>query len=359
MALPAHGNQGNPASGSSTRRLLKGELLFAEGESSKAMYLLKSGMLRLFKKKGGNPIELDVVRSGQIIGELAFLDGEPRSASAEALTDCELMEVSLPMFQQVMVKLPDWLKILLKTIVGRLRTSSTRIRQLETVSTSIDYNEKDGKRSTHYIYLSVIEILKISTGVLLVASRNGKTAEGGLEVRTALVQRYCNQVMGVPVAKITTFLDTLAQLGLATVGAEGDSKFILKDIDFLEAFIAYLNEENLLEASKRHDLTPGGYLAMSLIAKNALTLAPDAEGIATANLATIRNPSGLEGGKEMFRLEDFEELVRLGYATAPNLKSRTEIFTSIEVDSFIKAHKFQRVVLVIQAVNEQKSKGTK
>src|SRR3954467_3009621 len=92
---PARPGSGPPiSSAAQSRKLKKGELLFAEGENSRAMYYLKTGMIRIFKKKGDSQIEIDTVRSGQIIGELAFLDGNPRSASGEALTDCELMEVS-------------------------------------------------------------------------------------------------------------------------------------------------------------------------------------------------------------------------------------------------------------------------
>ena len=133
-----------PAPGPQTRRLKKGELLFSEGENSRAMYFLKAGMIRLFKKKGDSNIEFDTVRSGQVLGELAFLDGNPRSASGEALTECELVEISGPTFQEVLARMPDWLKIMLKTVVGRLRTASTRIRQLEQASTAFDYSDKDG-----------------------------------------------------------------------------------------------------------------------------------------------------------------------------------------------------------------------
>ena len=56
--------------------LKKGELLFSEGEQSKAMYYLREGQIRVFKKKANSAIEIDTVRAGQIIGELAFLDGK-------------------------------------------------------------------------------------------------------------------------------------------------------------------------------------------------------------------------------------------------------------------------------------------
>ena len=340
-----------------SRRLKKGELLFAEGENSRAMYFLKTGMLRIFKKKGESHIEIDTIHSGQVVGELAFLDGNPRSASGEALTDCELVEVSGPAFQEVLTKMPDWLKILLKTVVGRLRTASTRIRQLESASLAVDYSEKDGKRSSHYVYLSPIDVLKIASGMLLVCSRHGASVPGGITIRVGLLQRYVNQIMGIPVAKITTFMDVLEQLDLVKTSSDGENQqSILQDIDFLEQLITYLNEENLLEPSKRHDLTIRGFLIMGLMAKHMDRYGTDqATGMKVLNIAEIKKLETTDGSKEPFRIEEFPELVKLGYATGLNIKSSEEMFTSVKAEFFLHAYRLQRVV--VQAVNEQKRKA--
>jgi CRP-like cAMP-binding protein len=341
------------------RRVKKGELLFAEGENSRAMYFLKNGMIRIFKKKGDSNIEIDTIHTGQIIGELAFLDGNPRSASGEALTDCELMEISGPTFQEVLMRAPDWLKILLKTVVGRLRTASTRIRQLETASTQYDYSDKDGKRSAHYVYLSINDVLKICTGVLLVATRNGTETGLGTDIRVGLLQRYANQIMGVPVAKITTFLDVLEQAGLTSMSEEASgTKIVLRDSQVLEQFISYLNEQNLLEPSKRHDLTPRGFMIMTLVAKHLQKFEKDAAtGNVNVNIAEIKRLEQTTGGKDPFRLEEFSELVKLGYASSPNVKSSSEVFTAVKADAFNSAFRQQRIVMAVNAVNEQKRKS--
>jgi CRP/FNR family transcriptional regulator, cyclic AMP receptor protein len=346
--------------GPQIRRLKKGELLFAEGENSRAMYLLKGGMIRLYKRKGDAHIELDTVHSGQVLGELAFLDGNPRSASGEALTDCELIEISGPTFQQVLVKLPDWLKILMKTIVGRLRTASTRIRQLESSSTSYDF-DKDGKRSAHYVYISSTDALKICTALLLVGARNSPVIDGVVDVRVGLLQRYANQVMGVPVAKITSMLDILSQAGVTKFGeGEHAGKIFLRDIDFLEQLIGYMNEENLLEPSKRHDLSPRGFLTMSTLCRHLSRYPADkGTGLTAINVAEIKTLETTATGKEPFRMEEFQELVKLAYASNLNVKSATEVLAYVKADSFSLATRFQRVILGISAGNEQKTKGSR
>jgi CRP-like cAMP-binding protein len=364
MGLPARQPQPAAAaplidSGPQKRHLKKGELLFAEGENSRAMYLLKQGMIRLYKKKGDSVIELDTVHSGQVLGELAFLDGNPRSASGEALTECDLVEISGPAFQKLLSSLPDWLKILMKTIVQRLRTASTRIRQLETASTAYDYSEKDGKRSAHYVYLSATDVLKVLTGLLLVGSRNGIAVANGTDIRVGLLQRYCNQIMGIPVAKITSLLDVLADAGLVTFGQGDESgKVYLRDADFLEQLITYLNEENLLEPSKRHDLSPRGFLVMSVIAKHLGEYKADEKtGLTLVNLGEIRKQEARPDGREPFRMEEFAEMVKFKYATSPNVKSNSEMYTAVKADVFAHHYRLQRVVLGINAANEQKRKS--
>lgn len=342
------------------RTLKKGELLFSEGETSRAMYLVRGGVLRIFKKKGDAQIEIDTIHTGQIVGELAFLDGNPRSASAEALAECELSEISGPTFLAVLDRMPDWLKIMLKTIVGRLRTASTKIRQLETASVAIQYDEQSGKRNQSYVFISTYDAMKISTSLLLVGIRNGEAKEDGLEVKSGLLQRYANQVMGIPTAKITAYLDVLHNVGIVTTEVKENKHLAcyLRDPNTLEKFISYLNEENMLESSKKHDISPRGFLIMRLIMKYITEAAVDAEtGTTKVNIAEIHlKEMHAQGGKEVFRLDQFAELVKVGYATTLAVNSATEILTTIKVELFKHHFRMQRLVMELHALNEQKRK---
>ena len=336
------------------RRLKKGELIFSEGDNSRSMYLIKSGMVRIFKKKTNSFIEIDTIRSGQILGELAFLDGNPRSASAEALTDCEIQEIGSQAFSATLVTLPEWVKILLKTVVGRLRTAGTRIRQLETAATAISY-DSDGGRQASYAFLSPPEFMRSCTAVLLVGLRHGAA------LKTSILNRYVTEVLQVPEAKLTAALDILAQVGV--LRAEQDDKglsYSLVDPNFLERIITYLNEENLCEPKKRHDLTIKGFRLMTFIAKHLEKMPADPEGPKVqVNLAEIKKLETPEGGKEPFLYEEFNDLERLGYASTLQMKSATEAMTELQVHAFMLAHKLQRVVKSIEVLNEQKRKSAR
>src|SRR5215208_2129309 len=66
--------------------------VFHEGDHSDACYIVRSGDLRVTREHSdGRAIALATLGPGDIFGELAMLDGEARSASVEALSDCELL----------------------------------------------------------------------------------------------------------------------------------------------------------------------------------------------------------------------------------------------------------------------------
>jgi CRP/FNR family cyclic AMP-dependent transcriptional regulator len=77
------------------RRYAAGQLLFTEGEPSDHLYVVRRGRVRiLVRSMHGDDMTLSVLGPGDVIGELSMIDGQPRSASAEAISSAEL--VTLP-----------------------------------------------------------------------------------------------------------------------------------------------------------------------------------------------------------------------------------------------------------------------
>jgi CRP-like cAMP-binding protein len=71
------------------RRALAGEIVFDEGEEGQAIYIVFAGEIMICHQgKTESPIAM--IGAGRIFGELALIDGGPRSAQARASTDCEL-----------------------------------------------------------------------------------------------------------------------------------------------------------------------------------------------------------------------------------------------------------------------------
>lgn len=77
-----------------SRGLPAGALLFQAGQPGEAMYVVQRGEIELYiKDNAGQKIALATVGAGQVFGEMALLDHGPRTATARALADSELLEL--------------------------------------------------------------------------------------------------------------------------------------------------------------------------------------------------------------------------------------------------------------------------
>ncbi len=94
-----------------------GSPLFAENAAGKSMYFLNSGEIAL--TCGGKP--LDVIRAGEVLGEMSVLTGAPRSATATARSACEVIEMDAANFSSAIQKAPDFALMLLAILIKRLR----------------------------------------------------------------------------------------------------------------------------------------------------------------------------------------------------------------------------------------------
>lgn len=68
-----------------------GELIFREGEEGRAAFVVQSGVVEIFINSQKGAIVVAHFKEGEIFGELALIDGSPRSAGARAMSQCEIL----------------------------------------------------------------------------------------------------------------------------------------------------------------------------------------------------------------------------------------------------------------------------
>jgi uncharacterized membrane protein len=89
-------------------KLDAGHILFQTGEPGDALYIVRTGEIELYiKDTAGQKIVLNVVRPGEMFGELSLLDSGPRSATATALTETELLVLDRDDLLLLFQKKPD------------------------------------------------------------------------------------------------------------------------------------------------------------------------------------------------------------------------------------------------------------
>ena len=93
-----------------------GTRVFHEGDRSDACYIVREGSFRVTREHSdGRAITLATLGPGEIFGELAMLDGDVRSASAEALSDGELLALPAGDVRALLARHPE---IAVKLVAG-------------------------------------------------------------------------------------------------------------------------------------------------------------------------------------------------------------------------------------------------
>lgn len=102
-----------------TIHLAKDEAFFAESEPGENLYLLEKGEVRLFRRKR----VLDIVRPGEIFGEIAAITGYPRTAWAIAITPCKALQLNPEQFRKALRETPEFALMLLNIMINRVRVT--------------------------------------------------------------------------------------------------------------------------------------------------------------------------------------------------------------------------------------------
>ena len=110
------------------------EWLLEQGETSTSIYFLTSGVVRvLITPSPEREVILADINAGGYFGEMAAIDGQPRSAGILAITDATIACMSAPVFREILHKHPDVSEHLLKHLVARIRTLDQRINEFSSM----------------------------------------------------------------------------------------------------------------------------------------------------------------------------------------------------------------------------------
>jgi hypothetical protein len=115
------------------RKLAAGETLFREGDFHNGeAFIIERGLIQIsMAGVNGRDIHLDVSTPGDIVGDMALIDRQPRMATARALEPCTLVVISLAEFDTTLKKMDPPSRRLLKVLVSRLRHQAREVTRLK------------------------------------------------------------------------------------------------------------------------------------------------------------------------------------------------------------------------------------
>lgn len=105
-----------------------------EGDDGSSLFVVQSGSLKVFLTDNvGREVTLSLLDPGDYFGELALLDDAPRSASVIALTRSEVLQIPRVAFLALIEAHPACMQIVVRNLVGRIRTLTESVRSLALV----------------------------------------------------------------------------------------------------------------------------------------------------------------------------------------------------------------------------------
>jgi CRP/FNR family transcriptional regulator, cyclic AMP receptor protein len=107
------------------RSVRRGRMIFQRGDAESSMMAVLKGSIRISTGSAdGKEVTLNTIRAGEVFGEIALLDGRPRSADATAIEDSDLLVIERRHFLPFLLSNQDLVLRMLAVLCQRLRQTS-------------------------------------------------------------------------------------------------------------------------------------------------------------------------------------------------------------------------------------------
>lgn len=113
------------------RRFRRGEVIFHQGDPGDSLHVVAAGAVKIvLPSPDGDEAIIATLRPGDFFGELALLDGAPRSATAAALEQSEMLVLPRAIFMELLDSVPGLRDALLTSLARELRRLTGHVEEL-------------------------------------------------------------------------------------------------------------------------------------------------------------------------------------------------------------------------------------
>jgi CRP-like cAMP-binding protein len=136
------------------RKFSADEVLFNKGEEGDSLFIINSGWVKVVTKDSqGSDVVLNQVGAGEIIGEMALLDNEPRSAGVVALEETTVLELKRDAFMEILKQQPDLALSVIRNFSSRMRYNTNYIEKITAMSKRVAKGDYSFIGETQPIYI--------------------------------------------------------------------------------------------------------------------------------------------------------------------------------------------------------------
>lgn len=115
------------------RSFRPGDVVFAQGQASEFVYIIKSGAVQIVRRDDSGEHVIAQLGAGAVFGEMAAIAGWPHAASVNAIADLVVEEVPSSDFVRRLSERPESALALLQTLVERLRGANQKAVDAERI----------------------------------------------------------------------------------------------------------------------------------------------------------------------------------------------------------------------------------
>jgi len=172
------------------------EVIFHRDDPGQVLYVIREGKVKItINSPEGHEVVLAVFGPGDYFGELALLDGQPRSASAVALEDVEVYGLQRSDFIKAVMSHP-------RIAIQVMNVLSRRLRQTDTMIEDLLFLDVHGRVAKKLLDLAELHGVRTPDGILI----DMRLTQSDLAALVGASRESVNKVMGYFVAK--RFLST-------------------------------------------------------------------------------------------------------------------------------------------------------
>ncbi len=323
---------------SGAKKIPKDHYLFREGDPSDTLYVIKSGKLAITKAKQNSEIVLAEVGPGAMVGEMAFFDNRPRSASARAVKDAEVICLPFKALHAQFQNFPEWCKAIMRTVNNHLREANARIKSLEKVDT-------DGEMFSPHQINKLISILN------LVAAKYGKQTDEGLQVPQNLLRTFTIQIFQEATHKMQKLMAYLEEIKIMKVEelGEGRQKILILDPETLLSFVEWHNEWLFKKEGERITIREEELKFFAAVLHFSKKLTPNDKGVTKLYLSEIQNESMKELGY-LVRIEDLNCFVDYKMVTDKMMEEGKGLYVTLVVNDIEKLLPYWQIIYGLKKI---------
>jgi len=204
----------------SRRKLPSNTAVFFQDDPSDSLYVVLSGSAKVFRtSEDGRDRIMTTLRAGDAFGELAMIEGQPRSATVQTLEETELLSLARKDFERFASEHPDFLYKLLQSMCERVRKINEDV---------LDLSFKDVP----------YRVLRLLSQLL---ARHGESGPDGWRIKMPLTVRDLSSMVGSNTETVGRLLDRYESEGL--VRRQGEN-WIIPDQGALTRALEYASAES-------------------------------------------------------------------------------------------------------------------